>query len=214
MLDALTDRTRVVFLCNPNNPTSTVVSNADVARLLAGVPRDCLVVVDEAYREFVTTTDTPDGVDLLPDHPNVVVLRTFSKAYGLAGLRVGYAIGAPKITGALRKMRQPFGLSSVAQAAALAALAAESEVRQRVDEVVAERERVTKACRALALEVPDSQANFVWLPLGDASVVIGQACEQQGIGLRVFPDVGIRATIGTADENDRMLAALERACAT
>jgi histidinol-phosphate aminotransferase len=213
MVEALADRTRLVFLCNPNNPTGTVVDHAEVDRLLAGVPDDCLVVVDEAYREFVTDGVTPDGLDLLAQHPNVVVFRTFSKAYGLAGLRVGYAIGGAGPIGALRKVRQPFGVSSVAQAAALAGLAAGAEVRARVDEVVAQRARVTAAVRALGVDVPDSEANFVWFPLGDRAAAVGEACEAKGVGLRTFPGVGVRATIGTADENDRMLAALEHALA-
>jgi histidinol-phosphate aminotransferase len=211
MLEALTERTRVVFLCNPNNPTGTVVSHADVARLLDGVPADCLVALDEAYREFVTTTDTPDGLELLSSHPNLVVLRTFSKAYGLAGLRVGYAIGAPDVIAALRKVRHPFGVSTIAQVAALAALAAEAEVRARVEGVVAQRDRVTAALRSFGVDVPDSEANFVWLPLGASAAAVGTACEEQGVGLRAFPGVGVRATIGTPEENDRMLAALQRA---
>jgi histidinol-phosphate aminotransferase len=213
MLDAINDRTRVVVLCNPNNPTGTVVGRDELERLLAGVPYDRLVVLDEAYREFVGNDATADGLDLIADHPNLVVFRTFSKAYGLAGLRVGYAIGSDEAITALRKLRQPFGVSSIAQAAALAGLRAEAEVQARVQEITAERTRVTDACRALGVDVPTSEANFVWLPLGDAAAPVGAACEEQGVGLRVFPGVGVRATIGTAAENDRMLEALTHALA-
>lgn len=211
MADAITDRTRVLFVCTPNNPTGTVVTRDEMSRFLARVPDDRLVVVDEAYREFVTTDDTPDGLDLVAEHPNVVVLRTFSKAYGLAGLRVGYAIGAPDAISALRKVRHPFGVSSVAQAAALAALGAGDEVNARVRGIVAERDRVTAALRALGVDVPDSQGNFVWLGLGDATGAVAEECERRGVGLRAFPGVGIRATIGTPEENDRMLDALTAA---
>jgi len=206
---AVTDRTRVVFVCTPNNPTGTVVGRDEMDRFLATVPTDRLIVVDEAYREFVTADDTPDGLELVRRHDNVVALRTFSKAYGLAGLRVGYAIGAPDVIAAIRKTRHPFGVSSLAQVAALAALAADDEVRERVASVVVDRERVATALRGLGVEVPASEANFVWLPLGDRAAAVGVGCERRGVVLRAFPGIGVRATIGTPAENDRMLAAVE-----
>ena len=207
------ERTRCVFLCNPNNPSGTIVGSDEARSLMARVPEDTLVVFDEAYREFVTAPDFPDGLDFVRDHPNVVVLRTFSKAYGLAGLRVGYAMGRPETVGALRKVRAPFGVSGIAQAAALAALGAEPEVRERVAEVVSERRRVTDAARGFGFEVPDSEANFVWLPLGEGAAPLGLYCEQRGVVLRTFPGVGVRATIGTPSENDRLVTLLESAAA-
>jgi histidinol-phosphate aminotransferase len=208
MADAVTDRTRLVFLCNPNNPTGTIVDRDAVDRFLARVPSDLLVVFDEAYREFVTAPDFPDGLGYLPRHQNVVVLRTFSKAYGLAALRVGYAIAHPDVIGALRKVRVPFEVSALAQVAASASLAAHDEMRARVDEVIAERERVFNAITDLGLDVVPSEANFLWLPLGDASAVLGEYCERAGMVLRPFPEVGVRITIGTAAENDRLLRVL------
>jgi histidinol-phosphate aminotransferase len=208
MADAISDRTRVVFVCNPNNPTGTTVGRAAVDRFLERVPRDRLVVFDEAYREFVTTPDHPDGLDLLAEHDNVAVLRTFSKAYGLAALRVGYAIAREDVIGALRKVRVPFTTNALAQAAALASLAAHDEMRARVDEVIAERERLTDRIVELGLDVVESQANFVWLPLGDHAAVLGEYCERAGVVLRAFPGVGVRITVGSPTENDRLLRVL------
>jgi histidinol-phosphate aminotransferase len=213
MADLVGDRTRCIFVCSPNNPTSTAVRREAVERLLARVPSDCLVVVDEAYREFVTDPDCVDGVALLRDHENVVALRTFSKAYSLAGLRVGYAFGQPDVIAALRKVRPPFPVSGVAQAAALAALDDAEEIERRVAEVVAERGRVSAALRAAGYAVPDSQANFVWLPVLEGAAALGAYCEARGVVLRTFAGVGVRATIGTPEENTRMLEVLEAAAA-
>jgi histidinol-phosphate aminotransferase len=208
MGDRVTDRTRLVFVCTPNNPTGTVVSSAAGERFLDRVPADCLVVFDEAYREFVTTPDTPDGLDLVAAHDNVLVLRTFSKAYGLAGLRVGYAIAQPDVIDALRKLHVPFEVNAVAQAAAIASLAADGEMRARVDGVIAERGRVLDALRALGLPVVPSEANFLWLDLPDAASDLCAYGERRGVVLRSFAGVGIRVTIGTPVENDRMLEML------
>jgi histidinol-phosphate aminotransferase len=211
MADAITDRTRVVFVCNPNNPTGTTVGREAVDRFLERVPRDLLVVFDEAYREFVTAPDFPDGLDLLADHDNVAVLRTFSKAYGLAALRVGYAIAPADVIDALRKVRVPFTTNALGQAAALASLGAHDEMRERVDEVVAERTRVTDGLVDLGLSVVESEANFVWLPIGDYSAVLTEYCERAGVVLRGFPGVGVRITIGTPGENDRLLRVVRAA---
>jgi histidinol-phosphate aminotransferase len=211
MVGAVGDRTRLLFVCTPNNPTGGVVGREEMARFLASVPSDLLVVVDEAYREFVSTDETPDGLDLVAHHPNVLVLRTFSKAYGLAGLRVGYGIGTLPVLAAIQKTRRPFGVASIGQAAALASLGAVDEIRERVAVIVAERERVTSAVRELGVEVPESHGNFVWLPLGDGAAALVEACERRGVGLRAFPGTGVRVTIGTSAENERMLGALASA---
>ena len=142
MAAAVTPRTRLVLVCNPNNPTGTVVGRRQLTEFLDQVPGDCLVVLDEAYREYIRDESVPDGVDLYRDRPNVAVLRTFSKAYGLAGLRVGFLIGHPPVADAVRKTMLPFTVSSVAQAAAVASLAAEGELLERVETVVKERDRV------------------------------------------------------------------------
>jgi histidinol-phosphate aminotransferase len=208
---AITDRTRVAIVCNPNNPTGTSVRKAELDRFLDDVPSDVLVVLDEAYREFVTDEQVPDALTTYGDRPNVVVLRTLSKAWGLAGLRVGFLVGQPEVAAAIRKVVTPFSTSLVAQAAALAALDAEDEVRRRCAIVVAERERVTEALRKLSVEVPTSQANFVWLPLGDKAAAFGAACESRGVIVRAFQPDGVRVTIGTPEENDAFLAAAEAA---
>ncbi|HET6532399.1 MAG TPA: histidinol-phosphate transaminase [Actinoplanes sp.] len=211
MAAAVTDRTRVVIVCSPNNPTGTAVRRAELDRFLDDVPSDVLVVLDEAYREFVTDDEVPDGLERYGDRPNVVVLRTLSKAWGLAGLRIGFLAGQPEVAAAVRKVVTPFSTSLVAQAAALAALDAEDEVRRRCAIVVSERERVTEALRKLAVDVPASQANFVWLPLGDRAADFGQACENRGVIVRAFQPDGVRVTIGTPEENDTFLAAAESA---
>ncbi|UQU65309.1 histidinol-phosphate transaminase [Couchioplanes caeruleus] len=211
MADAITDRTRLAIVCNPNNPTGTSVRRAELDRFLDAVPNDVLVVLDEAYREFVTDDQVPDGLETYGDRPNVVVLRTLSKAWGLAGLRIGFLVGQPEVAAAIRKVLTPFSTSLVAQAAALAALDAEDEVRRRCAIVISERERVTEALRKLLPDVPSSQSNFVWLPLGDQAAAFGAACEKRGIIVRPFQGDGVRVTIGTPEENDAFLAAAEAA---
>jgi histidinol-phosphate aminotransferase len=211
MARTISERTRLVFVCNPNNPTGTAVGRAAVERFLAMVPDDLLVVLDEAYHEFVTDPDVPDGLELLPRHGNVVVLRTFSKAYGLAGLRVGYGIGHPETIALLRKTNMPFGVSNVAQAAALASLDAVDELDERVHAVIAERTRLVGALGALGVPVVESQANFVWLPVAEAAVVLAGYCEERGVVLRPFGGHGVRVTVGLDDENDRFLEVVESA---
>jgi histidinol-phosphate aminotransferase len=210
MAAAITPKTRVVFVCNPNNPTGTVVGRDALLRFLHSVPRDVVVALDEAYVEFVRDPDVPDGLTLLGEHPNLVVLRTFSKAYGLAGLRVGYAIAShPSVATALRQTQVPFAVTSVAQAAAIASLEpeAEKQLLTRVDQVVLERGRLLRELCAMGYPVPPSEANFVWLPLGDATTEWAAGCEERGVIVRPFAGSGVRVTIGTPDENDRFLSA-------
>ena len=206
---AVTGRTRVVFVCVPNNPTSTVVHRGELAGFLDSVRDDVLVVLDEAYREFVTDPGVPDGREFL-DRANVLVLRTFSKAYGLAGLRVGYGFAAdPVIAAAIRKTQIPFAVSQLAQEAALACLepATEKELFERVVEVVTERSRVLAELARLGYAPAPSEANFVWLPLAEGSAAFSDHCEQHGVIVRAFAGDGARVTIGTAEENRRFLAA-------
>ncbi len=207
---AVDDDTRLLFVCNPNNPTGTAVRRPELERLLDRVPESVLVVLDEAYREFVTDPDVPDGIELMRGRPNVAVLRTMSKAWGLAGLRVGYLVAEdPAVADAVRRTHVPFSLATLAQAAAVAALASEDEVRRRVAAVVAERDRLTAALRDRRLEVPDSQANFVWLPLGEATARVAAALEGRGVITRPFAGEGLRVTVGTPEEDDLFLAALD-----
>ncbi|HEX2072493.1 MAG TPA: histidinol-phosphate transaminase [Geodermatophilus sp.] len=207
---AVDDTTRLVFVCNPNNPTGTAVRRAELERFLDAVPADTLVVLDEAYREFVTDPDVPDGLELMRWRPNVAVLRTFSKAWGLAGLRVGYLVAEdPAVAGAVRKTHVPFSVSTLAQAAAVAALGCEDEVRRRCAAVVAERVRLTAALRERGLPVADSEANFVWLPVGEQAGELAAALEARAVITRPFAGEGIRVTVGTPEEDDVFLAALD-----
>jgi histidinol-phosphate aminotransferase len=211
MVAAITSRTRLVLVCNPNNPTGTSCRTAELDAFLDRVPDDVLVVFDEAYREFVTDPDVPDALQRYADRPNVVVLRTLSKAWGLAGLRVGFTVASETVATNIRKVVTPFSTSSVAQAAALAALSATEEMRRRADLVISERTRVLAALRDVLPDVPDSQANFVWLPLGDRSLAFAQACEEERVIVRPFQGDGVRVTIGTPDENDVFLAVASKA---
>lgn len=206
MSRAVTGRTRAVFVCSPNNPTGTVVHAVALEKFLNTVPDDVLVVLDEAYHEFVTDPDVPDAMALAAEHDNIIVLRTMSKAYGLAGLRVGYCVAAPAVVQALRTVQLPFCVSSVGQAAALASLAAEVELLERVGATVTERDRVAGALRLLGVDVPISQANFVWLPLGARAAAFGAECEERGVIVRPFAGDGVRVTIGAPADNDRFLA--------
>ncbi|MDQ0812410.1 histidinol-phosphate aminotransferase [Streptomyces sp. B3I7] len=209
MARAITDRTRLIFVCNPNNPTGTAVRRAELEAFLDRVPGDVLVVLDEAYREFIRDPEVPDGIELYRERPNVCVLRTFSKAYGLAGLRVGFAIGHEPVAAALRKTAVPFGVSQLAQDAAIASLNAEDELLGRVGSLVCERNRVVESLREQGWTVPDSQANFVWLRLGERTVDFAQACERAGVVVRPYPPDGVRITIGETEANDIFLKAAE-----
>jgi histidinol-phosphate aminotransferase len=208
---AITDRTRLVFVCTPNNPTSTVVTQAELDAFLDAVPERVLVAVDEAYLEFVTDSTAAQGISAALSRPNVVSMRTLSKAYGLAGLRVGYAVAAPELIGAIRKVGLPFAVNDLAQAAAVAALSetAKPELQARLAAVTAERGRVLAELRGGGWEVPESQANFVWLPIPERAAEFAAHCEAGGVIVRPFNDAtgGVRVTIGTAAENDVFLAA-------
>jgi histidinol-phosphate aminotransferase len=207
MLAAITPRTRVVFICNPNNPTGTAVRRAELERFLDAVPSEVLVVLDEAYKEFVTDPEVPDGVEYTRTRSNVSVLRTFSKAYGLAGLRVGYSVSPEPIAEALRQVYVAFSVNLLAQVAALASLDAADELMERCREIVAERTRVRDGLIEQGYRVPETQANFVWLPLGDRAVPFAEHAMDRKLVLRPFAGDGVRVTIGTRDENDLFLAA-------
>ncbi len=205
MADAITERTRLILVCNPNNPTGTAVRRDELERFLDRVPSDVLVVLDEAYGEFVRDEQVPDGIALHRERPNVAVLRTFSKAYGLARLRVGYAVAHPPVAAALRAFSVPFGVSGPAQTAAVASLRAEDELLVRVAEVVAERDRVTRALRAAGWTVAQSEGNFVWLRLGERTTEFAAACEEAGLMVRPYAGEGVRITVGAPEANDRAL---------
>ena len=169
------------------------------------VPRDVLVVVDEAYLEFVEGEGEVDGLSLRREHGNVMLLRTFSKAYGLAGLRVGYAVAPEPVAEALRKTATPFGVNLIAQAAAIASLEAKDELDVRVKEIVAERERVLAALAEAGWQMTPSQANFVWFPLGERTADFVAACTEAGLSVRPYGSDGVRVTIGETEANDRLI---------
>lgn len=207
MAAAITGRTKLVLVCQPNNPTGVAATRAELDAFIARVPKDVLVVIDEAYVEFVTDARIPDGLEYYRAHENVAVLRTFSKAYGLAGLRVGYAIAHDDVAAALRACAVPFGVSGVAQAAAVAALKVEAELQQRVEQIIAARAEVTEALRAQGWQLPDSQANFVWLRLGERTPDFAAFCDERGLVVRPYGTEGVRVTVGDAPADARFVDA-------
>ncbi len=213
MAAEVTAATQLVLVCNPNNPTGTHLPAAEVATFCAGLPAHVTVILDEAYVEFQTHDDPDATVDLLAELSNLVVLRTFSKVYGLAGLRVGYALGSPKFRAAVDAVRQPFSVNALAQAAGAEAVLHQDDVARRVEATIAERLRVEAGVRELGLATSETHANFSWIDLGEADeadVVAGLAERQ--IAVRPGTPLGdpghIRVSYGTAEENGRFLAAL------
>ena len=202
-------RPRAVLLCTPNNPTGPALRHADVVAFLDAVPEDVLVVVDEAYVEFVTDPDRVRGLDLVAERGNVVVLRTFSKAYGLAGFRVGYCVAAPEIASAMRAVALPFGVSVPAQAAVVASLEAEPALLERVDHLVRAREELVSGLRDLGFAVPEAQGNFVWLPAGPGTHRYAEAFGAAALSVRPYAagddQDGIRITVGEPEANALVL---------
>ena len=205
---AVTERTKLVFVATPNNPTGVAATTAELRGLLDQIPTTTVVCIDEAYREFLDPGFGDPVVDLLPDVPNVVVTRTFSKAHGLAGLRVGYGIGHPDVIATIDKTLLPFAVNALAQAAALSALELDGEIVRRVSAILAERARVEVELADAGWTFPNHQGNFVWLATGDRTDDIALALERRGVVVRPFSGEGIRVTIGSAPENDRFLASL------
>ncbi len=210
MAAAITDRTKLVIVCTPNNPTGAAISHTELVDFLDQVPSNVMVLLDEAYVHFVRSADPIDALSLLPTYKNLMILRTFAKAYGLAGLRVGYAVGRRRLVRTLRTASTPFGVNAIAQAAALAALGQQRDVAERVDAVVAERDRVVAALRRQGWDVGDPQGNFYWLPLGDASGAFAADALAAGVTVRPFSSDGVRVSIGEPEANDVVLALTTR----
>jgi histidinol-phosphate aminotransferase len=213
MAAEVTAATQLLIVCNPNNPTATHHPVAAVAAFLEKVPSRVTVILDEAYVEFQADDDPDDSLDLLKDFPNLVVLRTFSKCYGLAGLRVGYAISSSNVRAAIDAVRQPFSVNALAQAAGAEAILHQDDVLARVESTLVERVLVQEGVRELGLRVSESQANFSWVDLGEndeAAVIAGLAAAD--IAVRAGTPLGgpghIRVSYGTAEEDSRFLTAL------
>lgn len=207
MAQAITARTRLVLLCTPNNPTGVALTPAEVEEFLERVPPSVLVVLDEAYVEY--DHGAPDGIALMRRHPNLCSVRTFSKAHGLAALRLGYAVARPEVADALRRTMLTFAVTDLAQVAALASLDAAEELRQRVDTVVAERDRMLRVVRAMGLPTTHSRGNFVWLPCDERrSAELVAAFDAADVLVREYAGDGVRITVGERAENDRALAVL------
>lgn len=205
MIASLSPKTRLVIVNNPNNPTSTSVSDQEARKLLAAVPKDVIVLFDEAYFQFNTDSAASVAMDLFREFPNVVVAHTFSKAYGLAGLRIGYAVGPKDVIEGMGKVALPFGVSDVAQVAALASLDAYAELDSRVQNIVSERGRITAALAEQGWTIPAPQANFFWLPLGAKTDAAAARFEKAGLAVRVFSPEGIRISVGESEANDTVI---------
>lgn len=207
MVAAVTDRTRLMLVCTPNNPTGPALTTAQLEDLLARVPDHVVVAIDEAYREFMEPEAVPETARLFAEHGNVVLLRTFSKIHGIAGLRMGHAVAHPRLARALAQVTMPFGASTLAQAAALACLQPEprTELESRAAQIRAERHRVIDALRRRGWDVPDSQGNFVFLDLGERGAEFGAFADARGLVVRVYGADGVRVTIAETEANDRLL---------
>ena len=205
MLNAITPNTRVIFVCTPNNPTGGIVTQKQINEFLKKVPKNILVVIDEAYVEFNRDQDAIDGIATMKAHSNVGVLRTFSKAYGLAGLRVGYFMGPKNVADAVRKTAVPFGVSNIAQAAAIASLNHESELFERVAEVISDRRWFESELLNTGFKLAPSEANFVWLPLGDRTEEFASRSAGIAVSIRPFPGEGVRISIGERQALERVI---------
>jgi histidinol-phosphate aminotransferase len=214
MLEEVTAATQLLIVCNPNNPTGTHIPADRIGAFVESVPERTTIILDEAYIEYQTNDDPDTTLDLLASHPNVVLLRTFSKCHGLAGLRVGYALCSPQFRAAVDAVRQPFSVNALAQAAATEAIRHQDDVADRVEKNVIERVFVDEALREMGFEAADSQANFSWFSLGDLDEdEVVESLAKAGVAVRPGTPLGgpghLRVTYGTRAENERFLEALD-----
>jgi histidinol-phosphate aminotransferase len=209
--------TRVVYLANPNNPTGTTFGAAELQEFLRRVPADVLVVLDEAYVHYADRSDMPDSVQLFREHKNLLTLRTFSKAYGLAGLRIGYALGDTPVLEVMNKLRTPFNLTGVSQAAAIAALDDTEHVNRSIRENASERARLTKGLTELGLRPVRSHANFIFIDIGPDAQELYNELLHEGVIVRPLGWMGMpeamRVSVGVKEENDKLLAVMSRVLA-
>jgi histidinol-phosphate aminotransferase len=213
MAAVVTERTRVVIVCSPNNPTGTIVTLAEFEAFMEAVPASVLVVLDEAYIEFVLDDDAVEGIPLLGRYPNLVVLRTFSKAYGLAGLRVGYAVGPQYVMDAARSAAIPLSVTEQGQIAAIVSLDHEEALLERVNRIAVLRDQVRQALVDQGWDVPRSHGNFVWLPTGESTVDAVEVLLDHGIVARALGE-GVRVSIGEPGSVDKLLKATAKVVAT
>lgn len=210
MLDAITHRTRAVMVCTPNNPTGAALTHEELHRFMRSVPREIPVLIDEAYVDFVAMDNPVRGIELTREFPNAISLRTFSKAYGLAGIRVGYALGAADVMAGFTKVATPFGVNMLAQTAAVAALQERPAVDRRVATIVKEREKLVRALRALEWNGPEPQGNFVWFNLGEEAERFARFCAKEKIVVRTFADEGVRVTVAEPQASLRLVRAYKK----
>jgi histidinol-phosphate aminotransferase len=212
MAAAVNPQTRIIYIANPNNPTGTAFGAAEFAAFLKKVPGDVLVVLDEAYREYAARTDLPDALELFHQYNNILTLRTFSKVYGLAGLRIGYGIGHPTLVAEMNKLRTPFNVTNVGQSAALAALDDAEHVRRSVEINREERQRLYEGLRGLGLSPVPSETNFLFIPIGPHAKSLCDELLLEGVIVRPlgwmgFPEA-IRISVGSPAENTKLLTAM------
>lgn len=211
MRAAVDDETSVVFVCNPNNPTGTIKSAEAMAAFIDDVPERVLVVVDEAYHEFVTDSRHQTAVPIAAERANVVVIRTFSKIYGLAGLRIGYGVGRPDTLTELRKVQAPLTVNRIAQVAALTSLTQSAELERRQSKNEARRHHIVGALSERGLQTTESHTNFVYFELGEAADRVVDQMTARGVLIRPMGEGWVRATIGDNEDNRRFLEALDAA---
>lgn len=205
MIAAINDKTRMIVVNNPNNPTSVSVRDDEARRLMEAVPSDVIVLFDEAYVHFNTDPQTSVAMQLYREYPNIVIAHTFSKAYGLAGLRIGFGIGPSEVITGMRKLSLPFGVTQSAQVAALASLEADAELQERVQSLIEERDRIVAALDAQGWQFPTPYANFFWLPLGAKTADAAARFTDEGLSVRVFEGEGIRISIGEVEANTKVI---------
>ena len=205
MAKAVNEKTSCILLCSPNNPTGPAIKRKDFINFIEKIPKTVLVVLDEAYTEFVRDSEIVEGMKDAWGKPNVAILRTFSKAYGMAGLRVGFCIAQPRVIEALNKVALTFGVTNLAEEAGLAALDHEEELLKRIDFLVQEKNRVVRELTTKGIKIPQADGNFIWLDLKEKSLEFAKECDAQGLSVRVFAGDGVRVTIAEEEANNRFI---------
>ncbi|MBN2754799.1 MAG: histidinol-phosphate transaminase [Candidatus Goldbacteria bacterium] len=205
----LSPKTKLIFICNPNNPTGTIISKAEFEKLMQAVPKNVIVVLDEAYFEYADDKNYPDGIKYLSKYPNLIVLRTFSKVYGLAGIRAGYGVADPEITGIMERIRPPFNINTLAQKGALAALGDKAHMTATLKTNKEGRAYLYAELKKLGIKYVPTQANFIFIILDKNARIYFEELQKKGVIIRTVFDNFARITIGTMKENKRLIKALK-----